>query len=371
MKQATLQASLAGSAVQPRTPLVIRYHDDWYDMSGWRVAHPAGTHWIDGFRDADATEVIDAFHSDEGKAILARLPKAKAPPSNLPPEVTPLTRSFRALRQQLLDEGWWRRDARSEILALAPCLTLLVAGTTVARTAPLLATVLLGLASTSAGWLGHDYIHGRGRLCTWLRGFGGLINGHSSFWWSNKHNLHHACTNEIGVDEDIMSDPFFYLWAPDAAADSQNRRLQHLYTPFVYSILFALWRFNSLRALRNVKGLWKAEGAVIGLNCARQQYSSSSRRNTMRAHTRPMLRCACMLHNPLRSAPSSAFRMPVLAERACASTDLADGIRIPRCPPRSVDGSLSAAARGDRPRAPSWPDVGFDCHLDTPDRGDV
>ena len=186
MKQATPQASLAGAAVQPRTPLVIRYHDDWYDMSGWRVAHPAGAHWIDGFRDADATEVIDAFHSDEGKAILARLPKAKAPPSNLPPEVTPLTRSFRALRQQLLDEGWWRRDARCEILALAPCLTLLVAGTTVARTAPLLATVLLGLASTSAGWLGHDYIHGRGRLCTWLRGFGGLINGHSSFWWSNK-----------------------------------------------------------------------------------------------------------------------------------------------------------------------------------------
>ena len=65
-----------------------------------------------------------------------------------------------------------------------------------------------------------------------------------------------------------MSDPFFYLWAPAAEADSKSRRLQHVYTPFVYSILIALWRYNSLRALRNVKGLWKVEGAVIGLNCA-------------------------------------------------------------------------------------------------------
>lgn len=212
------------TAAATRAPLMIRYHDEWYDMSRWRVAHPAGAHWIDGFRGADATEVIDAFHSDEGRSILARLPKANAPPSDLPPEVTPLTRSFRALRQQLLDEGWWRRDARREIQALAPCVALLAAGTTVARTAPLLATVLLGLGSTSAGWLGHDYIHGRGSLCSRLRGFGGLVNGHSSFWWSNKHNLHHACTNEIGVDEDIMSDPYFYLWAPDAEADAKTRR---------------------------------------------------------------------------------------------------------------------------------------------------
>lgn len=63
-----------------------------------------------------------------------------------------------------------------------------------------------------------------------------------------------------------MSDPFFYLWAPAPGADRRSRRLQHVYTPFVYSILFALWRFNSLRALRNVRGLWKVDGPLIAIN---------------------------------------------------------------------------------------------------------
>ena len=58
----------------------------------------------------------------------------------------------------------------------------------------------------------------------------------------SQHNKHHALTNEVGVDEDIATDPFLYTWAPDPEHDSPLRKIQHLifYVPF--SALFALLR---------------------------------------------------------------------------------------------------------------------------------
>lgn len=188
-------------AAQPGrpAPLNVRIEDTWYDLSLWRSAHPAGTHWIDGFNGTDATEVFEAFHSDSAVNMVARLPRSKAPPvgSAAPPDVTPLMHSFRALRKQLLAEGWWRRDWRQEARLLLPCVGLYAAGTALARTWALAATVLLALGSTASGWVAHDYVHGRGRWPRAMRGFGALMNAHSAFWWSNKHNLHHACTNQV------------------------------------------------------------------------------------------------------------------------------------------------------------------------------
>jgi len=250
-----------------RKRLHVRIHDVWYDLTAWRVAHPAGTHWIDGFADSDATEVFFAFHSDDAAITLARLPVAVAPPTDAPP-VSPIMRSFRELRAQLVEEGWWKRSWRGEATVLAPCILLYLAGTLLARRRALLATVLLSLGSTASGWLAHDYIHGRGRWCSLMRSFGALFNGHSATWWSNKHNLHHARTNEVGVDEDIMSDPFFYFWPPDPKHDSRLRPLQYLYFPALYSILFALWRVNSLRTVKATPRLWRSEGLPIALNYA-------------------------------------------------------------------------------------------------------
>lgn len=65
-----------------------------------------------------------------------------------------------------------------------------------------------------------------------------------------------------------MSDPFFFLWPPDPANDSALRPFQHMYSLAVYSILFALWRFNSLRTLVTVKGLWKQEGGLFAAHYA-------------------------------------------------------------------------------------------------------
>ena len=47
------------------------------DLTNWRAAHPAGTHWIDAYDGADATEVMYAFHSDRAMSMMQRLPKSK------------------------------------------------------------------------------------------------------------------------------------------------------------------------------------------------------------------------------------------------------------------------------------------------------
>jgi len=62
-----------------------------------------------------------------------------------------------------------------------------------------------------------------------------------------------------------MSDPFFYFWAPDPSRDSRWRRMQHLYALPVYSILFALWRFNSIKTVHALK-LHRSEGPLLLLN---------------------------------------------------------------------------------------------------------
>ncbi|KAJ1621457.1 hypothetical protein T492DRAFT_886937 [Pavlovales sp. CCMP2436] len=98
-----------------------------------------------------------------------------------------------------------------------------------------------------AGWIAHDYIHGKDKFCDNMRWFGPLFAGLGSTWWSNKHNLHHAVTNEVGTDEDLMVDPALWLWAPNEKSDKPWRRLQHLYVLAPFSLLFHIWRFDSAK----------------------------------------------------------------------------------------------------------------------------
>eukprot|EP00966_Prymnesium_polylepis_P179581 4157959-Prymnesium_polylepis.1 len=68
-----------------------------------------------------------------------------------------------------------------------------------------------------------------------MRGFGELCGGMSTTWWSNKHNMHHALTNEVGYDEDIALEPALHLWEPDPKNDLRwLRKWQHVYWPLPY-----------------------------------------------------------------------------------------------------------------------------------------
>eukprot|EP00493_Phyllostaurus_siculus_P010807 UN10960 len=105
----------------------------------------------------------------------------------------------------------------------------------------------MATSNTLAGWLSHDYVHGRSPFNMAMRGFGELVGGMSTTWWSMKHNMHHALTNEIGYDEDVALEPAIYLWQPDPKMDSPLRKFQHLYWPIPFSVLFPYWRFDSIK----------------------------------------------------------------------------------------------------------------------------
>mmetsp|Transcript_16921 Transcript_16921/g.28174 ORF Transcript_16921/g.28174 Transcript_16921/m.28174 type:complete len:459 (+) Transcript_16921:38-1414(+) len=234
--------------------LNVRIDDKWYDLTEWRVAHPAGTHWIDAYNNSDATEVMYGFHSQTALNMFKRLPQSRAPPTGVGPP-TQATYAFRALRQRLVDEGWYKPQLWGETKKLLPWAAALATGVALARTAagrgPLrafLGVLFLGSANTLAGWLSHDFVHGRSSWASNMRGFGELVGGMSTTWWSNKHNMHHALTNEVGYDEDIALDPFLYLWEPDPKNDVPwLRRWQHVFWPVPYSILFLYWRIDSIR----------------------------------------------------------------------------------------------------------------------------
>lgn len=204
------------------------------------------------FAGRDATEVVHAFHSDTAHTMLRRLPKLATPPPEAAvlPAVTPGQRAFRELRAKLIAEGWFERDAWQEALTLAAWAACVLAGVAAARSgvAALAAAAFipLGLSFTAGGWMAHDYIHGRGKFCTAMRHFGGWACGFGATMWSDKHNRHHALTNEVGQDEDLSGGPVLYLWAPDPANDKPWRPWQPVYYLAAFAMLHIIWRVDSL-----------------------------------------------------------------------------------------------------------------------------
>jgi len=244
--------------------LHIRIDDEWYDLTNWRVAHPAGSHWIDAYKGRDATEVMYGFHSDKGMEMIKRLPRSKEPPTDVAPPVES-SYAFRELRRKLEADGWYRPHWRGELQKLAPWALCLAAAKLLSQHANPLAALgaifFLATSNTLAGWLSHDYVHGRSPFSMAMRGFGELVGGMSTTWWSMKHNMHHALTNEIGYDEDVALEPALYLWQPDPKMDSPLRKFQHLYWPIPFSVLFLYWRFDSIKYVLKHKK-WSEAGRL-------------------------------------------------------------------------------------------------------------
>jgi len=237
--------------------LHVRLEDEWFDLTGWRAAHPAGGLWLDYFDKRDATEVMHAFHSDKARLMFQRLPKSP-PAAALALEaqaapVTPVMRAFRELRIQLEKDGWWKRDVKHEVTLLVLWAFTYGLGLGLVRSvsAPLryAGTATLAVANTQTGWIAHDYIHGVDAWSRRLRLMGPLFGGMAPLWWSDKHNKHHALTNEVGVDEDIATDPFLFVFPPAPASDNKWRKWQHYTVGLPFSALFAIWRFDSIKTI--------------------------------------------------------------------------------------------------------------------------
>jgi cytochrome b involved in lipid metabolism len=171
-----------------RTSLDVRIHGQWYDLSGWRKAHPAGAQWIDWYDGRDATEVMDAFHSQKARDMYKRLPKSKVADmleaTTAPDSTTQL--NFRKLFNQLEKDGWWERDLGHEAIQLGIWAALVVTAVATVHSVPFVSMVSLALSMTAAGWLGHDYIHGIDDFSFRMRNFASYAGGLSPTWWSDK-----------------------------------------------------------------------------------------------------------------------------------------------------------------------------------------
>mmetsp|Transcript_46372 Transcript_46372/g.72558 ORF Transcript_46372/g.72558 Transcript_46372/m.72558 type:complete len:453 (-) Transcript_46372:393-1751(-) len=253
----------AKSKASEKKRLHVAIGDKWYDLTGWRKAHPGGGHWIDMYHERDATDIMSAFHSDEAMQMFQKFPTVK---DKAPPQPNANTLAFREFRARLVREGWWERNPLKEAQVLLTWLGVFAAGAFTLNLNWLAGLTLLSVCQVTGGFLAHDYVHGRGKWCTLMRNFGCIGTGLSPKWWSNKHNKHHAATNVIGVDEDIMIDPAMWLWAPSPENDGWWRKYQHFYFLLPYATTLFIWRFDSIRVCLKEK-LW-GEGLTIAAHYA-------------------------------------------------------------------------------------------------------
>jgi len=245
-------APVNGAKTGP-TPTFLLIDEEWYDLTCWKKSHPGGALILEQMHGNDATDAFYSLHSKEATDRLKRLPSSKTLPAVLasrpPPPPTAAARAFRAFRAQLAAEGYFDRNPMWELFYALSVWVMAAAGTYACFAGyKLLAIVLLGFAMQQAGWIGHDYTHGRGKGCKTVGyGISGLLNAFSRAWWSNKHNTHHVFTNYIGVDADIENDPVFHLFFPDPKDDTIFRKMQHWYFVPVASLLYVSWRSQSLQ----------------------------------------------------------------------------------------------------------------------------
>jgi fatty acid desaturase len=249
--------SPSASAASPKAKqnLQVKIDEHWYNLEQWQYTHPGGPQILNHFAGKDATDAFYAIHSREAAHRLPKLSR-RLPPGPAPAVgvagsdgvvVQEHIASFRKLRIQLEQEGWFNRSIFWELFYILEVYSLAVGGTWLALTGhPILAVLAIGLAMQQGGWTGHDYQHGRGDYCWWIGRFTACgLNAFSPNWWSQKHNTHHAWPNMHGVDEDIANDPVFHLWIPQKNKDVFIRKYQHYYFFPVCCFLYASWRLQS------------------------------------------------------------------------------------------------------------------------------
>jgi fatty acid desaturase len=257
-----LQLEVPHQYTSPLPKCVIRIDDDSVDLTQWRHKHPGGAQLLDLFHGKDATDAFYALHSKEAISQFKRMPKKAVSDQEIPRDK--ISRDFYAWRQQLEREGWFDRPWVGEMIRyVIPTALLLVVGWMISASHPLLAMVLLGLGMQQAGWLGHDWSHGRDTIpMIFGRFVAATSNGFSNSWWSNKHNTHHVFPNRVGIDSDVHNEPVLHLWKPSAENDVWYRRFQPLFFLGAYGFLYASWKMQSIQFVL-AKPIWSERVPIL------------------------------------------------------------------------------------------------------------
>ena len=166
----------AASAPPPAASSRLRLCIDnvWLDLTHWQHQHPGGPLILSHLNNQDATEAFYSLHSSDAIARIERMKRTSLCTAVKEGEIPPVdaaTASFRQLRSQLHAEGWFRRSPLWELFYALSVYLLAALGTACAwwggwwRVA---AVLCVALSMQQAGWIGHDYVHGRGRYQRWL-----------------------------------------------------------------------------------------------------------------------------------------------------------------------------------------------------------
>lgn len=248
--------------------LIMKIGKKWVNASVWKHSHPGGATILERLNGADCTEMFNSLHSKEALAMVARMGDVGAPAgyvqSQHPSTPNKTTLSFRAFREQLEKDGYFQRNWLWDTFYISIMTSLVVVGTVVKDDYPNMAIGLIGLGMQQAGWIAHDYVHGRGKVSFILgRLIGGLVNGFSSNWWSTKHNTHHCHTNQVGIDEDIQNDPILHLHIPHKSNDFWFRKYQHYYYHLAYSFLYVSWRTQGFQRALADRYTWEGQKELL------------------------------------------------------------------------------------------------------------
>jgi fatty acid desaturase len=233
--------------------LHLSINGQWYDLTQWQNLHPGGREILQNLNRKDATDAFYSLHSEDAIKRLSHLKSCSSIHIQYTlPYIQPtnVTISFRKLRQQLINEGYFNRSINWELFYHFSVYFMCLFGTFCHFywNSNLLAILSIGFGMQQAGWIGHDYAHGRGTWMRWLcRTLSGFINAFSPTWWSHKHNTHHVYTNNLGIDTDVANDPIFHLFFPSKDKDVWFRSYQHFYFIPVYSLLYLSWRWQSIQ----------------------------------------------------------------------------------------------------------------------------
>jgi len=149
---------------QTKTPLLIRINDKWVNLEAWKRVHPGGEQCIERFRNKDATDAFTSIHSKEAFTMLNKMKAVSIPAEFIDEPENSTTLAFRQWRIQLEKDGWFERTWAWDAFYVLSITILAVIGTLLANYYPLLSILLIGVAMQQAGWIGHDYIHGRGKI---------------------------------------------------------------------------------------------------------------------------------------------------------------------------------------------------------------
>merc|ERR550537_814683 len=131
----------------------VKFMDDWIDLSKWGDSHPGGKVILQQSHGRDVTESVISLHSQEAIARIKRMPRVKKgdEPTKCA-EPSKLQLAYRAFQKKLRDEGKYERKFLDESMAVVPPILLLVVGTMLAHTYPILASLLIGLGMEQCGW---------------------------------------------------------------------------------------------------------------------------------------------------------------------------------------------------------------------------